>query len=202
MTTGTNPREFVRLLTILYKVNGLPTFIVPEEVYNTPGSTPATDSVEDVDSTSDDDSATTMQTSDPVVVPSARKSLPPETPTSTTIPVTNRDITVNAATLLDLLSAPAPHVSPAVASPSPVPIVNSASVDPGCDPVEGLYYEVPSAAVPTAATQPSRTLPLRTLSSQSTTSALHSSDESHEDVSVGTPSPPSRVYHYSPADFL
>ncbi|XP_069175654.1 uncharacterized protein [Procambarus clarkii] len=68
--------------------------------------TPATDPVEDADSTSDDDSSTTMQISVLVLIPSAHKTLPPETPISTTVPVTNRDLTVNAATLSDLLTQP------------------------------------------------------------------------------------------------
>ncbi|XP_069189685.1 uncharacterized protein [Procambarus clarkii] len=209
MTAGNNPREFVRLLKILYKANGLPTFIIPEEVFNAPGSTPTTclkfptttDPVEDADSTSDDDdSATAMQTSDPVRVPTAHKTLPPVTPTSATVPVTNHDITVNAATLSDILSAPAPHASPAAAVPSLVSVTNSAAIDPWCDPIEGTYYAAPSAAVPTTATQPprtqpsrhqpSRTQPSRTLPQRVNTPALHSSDESDEDVSVGTPSPP------------
>ncbi|XP_069189728.1 mucin-2-like [Procambarus clarkii] len=226
MTAGNNPREFVRLLKILYKANGLPTFIIPEEVFNAPGSTPTTvehlgldsiyliiklmkcwkfptttDPVEDADSTSDDDdSATAMQTSDPVRVPTAHKTLPPVTPTSATVPVTNHDITVNEATLSDILSAPAPHASPAAAVPSPVSVTNSAAIDPWCDPIEGTYYAAPSAAVPTTATQPprtqpsrhqpSRTQPSRTLPQRVNTPALHSSDESDEDVSVGTPSPP------------
>nr|XP_045623311.1 flocculation protein FLO11-like [Procambarus clarkii] len=196
MTAGNNPREFVRILKILYKANGLPTFNIPEEVFNAPGSTLTTDPVEDADSTSDDDdSATAMQTSDPVLVPTAHKTLPHVTPTSATVPVTNHDITVNAATLSDLLSAPAPHVSPAVADPSPVSVANFAAIDPWCDPIEGTYYSVPSAAVPTTATQPSRTQPSRTQPSRTlpqrvNTPALHSSDESDEDVSVGTPSPP------------
>ncbi|XP_069168872.1 uncharacterized protein [Procambarus clarkii] len=194
MTAGTNPQEFVK---ILYMANDLPTFNIPEEVFNTLGSTPATDPLEDADSSPDDDSATSMRTSDFVLVPSAHKTLPPDTPTSATVPVANHDITVNAATLSDFLSAPAPHVSPAVADPSPVQVVNLAAMDPWCDPVEGIYYENPSAAIPTTANQPSRTQPLR-----STTSGLHSSDEPDEDVSVGTPSPPSRKCHYSAADFL
>ncbi|XP_069189794.1 uncharacterized protein [Procambarus clarkii] len=192
MTAGNNPREFVRLLKILYEANGLPTFIIPEEVFNAP---------EDADSTSDDDdSATAMQTSDPVRVPTAHKTLPPVTPTSATVPVTNHDITVNAATLSDILSAPAPHASPAAAVPSPVSVTNSAAIDPWCDPIEGTYYAAPSAAVPTTATQPprtqpsrhqpSRTQPSRTLPQRVNTPALHSSDESDDDVSVGTPSPP------------
>ncbi|XP_069163205.1 uncharacterized protein [Procambarus clarkii] len=144
MTAGNNPREFVRLLKILYKANGLPTFIIPEEVFNAPGSTPTTDPVEDADSTSDDDdSATAMQTSDPVRVPTAHKTLPPVTPTPATVPVTNHDITVNAATLSDILSAPAPYVSPAAAVPSPVSVTNSAAIDPWCDPIEGTYYAAP-----------------------------------------------------------
>ncbi|XP_069177530.1 uncharacterized protein [Procambarus clarkii] len=203
MTAGNNPREFVRLLKILYKANGLPTFIIPEEASNAPGSTPTTDPVEDADSTSDDDdSATAMQTSDPVRVPTAHKTLPPVTPTSATVPVTNHDITVNAATLSDIMSAPAPHAFPAAAVPSPVSVTNSAAIDPWCDPIEGTYYAAPSAAVPTTATQPPRTQPLkhqpsrtqasRTLPQRVNTPALHSSDESDEDVSVGTPSPPGK----------
>nr|XP_045590267.1 flocculation protein FLO11-like [Procambarus clarkii] len=155
-----------------------------------------TDPVEDADSTSDDDdSATAMQTSDPFLLPLAHKTLPPVTPTSATVPVTNHDITVNAATLSDILSAPAPHASPAASVPSPVSVTNSAAIDPWCDPIEGTYYAAPSAAVPTTATQPPRTQPSRhqpsrTLPQRVNTPALHSSDESYEDVSVGTPSPP------------
>lgn len=202
ITAGNNPREFVRLLKILYKANGLPTFIVPEEVFNAPRSSPTTDPVEeDADSTSDDDdSATAMQPSDPVRVPTAHKTLPHVTPTSASVPVTNHDITVNAATLSDILSAPAPHASPAAAVPSPVSVANFAAIDPWCDPIEGTDYAAPSAAVPTAVThpprtlpsrhQPSRTQPSRNLPQRVNTPAPHSSDESDEDVSVGTPSPP------------
>nr|XP_045614760.1 mucin-7-like [Procambarus clarkii] len=138
MTAGNNPREFVRLLKILYKANGLPTFIIPEEVFNAPGSTPTTDPVEDADSTSDDDdSATAMQTSDPV------RRVPTMQPPSAAVPTT---------------ATQPPRTQPSRHQPS--------------------------------STQPSRTLPQRV-----NTLALHSSDESDEDVSVGTPSP-SRKDHF------
>ncbi|XP_045595326.1 uncharacterized protein [Procambarus clarkii] len=139
MTTGNNPREFVRILKILYKANGLPTFNIPEEVFNAPGSTPTTDPVEDADSTSDDDdSATAMQTSDPVQVPTAHKTLPPMTPTSATVPVTNQDITVNAAVLTDLLSTakPAPPATSSQATQTPTsPLSTTTTVPPlVCEP--------------------------------------------------------------------
>ncbi|XP_069176839.1 mucin-2-like [Procambarus clarkii] len=76
--TGSNYREFVRILNIVYKANGLQTIIVPDEVFPTSASA----------STS----------------------------------VTEPEITVNAAALVDLLSATVPSTTPVAADPTPDPV--------------------------------------------------------------------------------
>nr|XP_045611961.1 proteoglycan 4-like [Procambarus clarkii] len=76
--TGSNYREFVRILNIVYKANGLQTIIVPDEVFPTSASA----------STS----------------------------------VTEPEITVNAAALVDLLSATVPPTTPVAADPTPDPV--------------------------------------------------------------------------------
>nr|XP_045591357.1 flocculation protein FLO11-like [Procambarus clarkii] len=76
--TGSNYREFVRILNIIYKANGLQTIIVPDEVFPTSASA----------STS----------------------------------VTEPEITVNAAALVDLLSATVPPTTPVAADPTPDPV--------------------------------------------------------------------------------
>ncbi|XP_069169313.1 uncharacterized protein [Procambarus clarkii] len=49
MIAGNNPQEYVRILNILYKANGLPASIVPEEVFtNTTASSQDTVSVPDI----------------------------------------------------------------------------------------------------------------------------------------------------------
>ncbi|XP_069158032.1 mucin-7-like [Procambarus clarkii] len=102
------------------------------------------------------------------------------------------DITVN-------VTEPTAAVTPAPVTASTQKPTTSYPPSPATSPPTVHTFTEPStpAISPAVATKPSGALLPRP-----TSASMYSSDSADEDVSVGTPSPPSRKYYFSAADFL
>nr|XP_045605972.1 mucin-1-like [Procambarus clarkii] len=102
------------------------------------------------------------------------------------------DITVN-------VTEPTAAVTPAPVTASTQKPTTSYPPSPATSPPTVHTSTEPStpAISPAVATKPSGALLPRP-----TSASMYSSDSADEDVSVGTPSPPSRKYYFSAADFL